>query len=278
MKPLTTLNKIILCADDYAQNEAISMGILQLATKKRINAISCLVNTPLWPELSRELIGLKPTTSIGLHFNLTFGEPLSAEWRQHDGPQFGSLAALLIKSHSRQLNNAAVNAEIHAQLDAFTKATGRFPDFIDGHQHIHQLPIIRDCWLQLYRDKQCTSFFRNTCNGWRDLLSLCGAPKPQLILLLGGMVFKHRLKQASIPTNTSFAGIYNFKKALNYRDYFKLFLKHSADGGLIMCHPGLQSTDLTDPLYQYRHHEFTYLMSEQYLKDLVDHDFEIGIP
>ncbi len=269
------MKKIIVCADDYAQSEPISTGILYLAKKKKINAISCLVNTHFWPELSQELATVKHTTSIGLHFNLTLGDALSAEWRHHYGQTFGSLAALIRSCYARQLNRTAVEAEIHAQLDAFIKATGRFPDFIDGHQHVHQLPTISNCWLGLPRDNQSTYFFRSTFNGFRDFISLDSAPKQQLISLLGGASFKHRLLQASLPTNTSFAGIYNFGKAKDYRDYFKRFLKNTVDGGLIMCHPGLDSIDRTDPLYQNRHHEWAYFMSDDYVKDFFDSQCEL---
>ena len=270
------MKKIILCADDYAQNEAISTGILQLATKNRINAISCLVNTPLWPKLSLKLAPLKHTTSIGLHFNLTFGEALSSEWRAHYGQTFGSLPALIIKSYFRMLSIPIIKAEIHAQLKAFINATGKSPDFIDGHQHIHQLPLIRDCWQTLYQDKKFNPFSRSTYHEWKDCLSLKGAPKQQLILLLGGKTFKHRLKESTIRTNTSFAGVYNFSNATNYRHYFKRFLNQSREGGLIMCHPGLSSTDLTDPLHQHRHHEFAYFISDQYLEDLKDNHCELN--
>ncbi len=36
-----------------------------------------------------------------------------------------------------------MRAEIEAQIDAFEQATGRRPDFIDGHQHVHGLPGVR---------------------------------------------------------------------------------------------------------------------------------------
>ncbi len=48
-----SLREMILCADDYGQNEPISQGILELALNKRINAISCLVNTPYWQDAQR---------------------------------------------------------------------------------------------------------------------------------------------------------------------------------------------------------------------------------
>ena len=272
------MNKdIILCADDFAQNEAVSEGILLLGTKNKINAISCLVNFPLWPEAHQELHRLKNTHYIGLHFNLSFGHALSAQWQSQHGQQFTGLASLLKKSYFRQLNSTAVEAEILAQLDAFTNATGMLPDFIDGHQHVHQLPIIRDLWLHLYRFRKLNFFFRSTSNGWSDFVSIKGFPKQQLIPLLGGITFKHRLKKESIPTNTSFAGIYTLNQGANYRDYFKHFLATSQHEGLIMCHPGMPSTDSSDPQYQNRHYELEYFMSDQYVADMKEKSFQLKL-
>lgn len=58
-------------------------------------------------------------------------------------------------------------------------------------------------------------------------------------------------------------------------DYFRAFLNQSYDGDLIMCHPGLNSTDKKDPLYLARHHELTYFMSGQFLTDLSDNTYVI---
>ena len=270
------MNKdIILCADDYAQNPDICEGILLLAEKKRINAISCLVNSPIWLKTHQELGRIKPTTSIGLHFNVTFGKPLSTLWQKQYGQTFYGLTHIFRKCYLRQLENTVVEAEIRAQLDAFTTAMGFFPDFIDGHQHVHQLPIIRDAWLKIYIEHQLTSFFRNTSNGWIDFLSTTGFPKRQMMSLLGGITFKNRLMNASIPTNTSFSGIYNFIKGAAYSDYFKAFLSVTHHGGLIMCHPGVKSNDVDDPLHLYRCHELNYFMSDQLMTDLKAKFFQL---
>lgn len=266
---------IILCADDFAQNEAISEGILRLATQNKINAISCMVNSTLWPEVHQALQPLKTSHFLGLHFNLTGGKALSAEWQNRYGQTFTSLASLLTASYFRQIDSKAVEAEILAQLDAFTTATGMHPDFIDGHQHVHQLPIIRDIWLRVYHSRQLNSFIRNTSNGWLDFTSIQGFPKRQLIPLLGGITFKHRLQKEAIPSNSSFAGIYTLNQGVHYNDYFKHFLATSQHNGLIMCHPGMPSTDVKDPQYQNRHHELEYLMSDEFLADMRDQSFQL---
>ena len=144
------------------------------------------------------------------------------------------------------------------------------PDFIDGHEHIHQLPTIREALIAIYKQKKLTGFCRNTSNGWRDFFCYANFPKRQAISLCGGLVFNRLLKKQSILANSSFAGIYNFAKARNYRYYFQTFLQQSTTGGLIMCHPGQQSNDYHDPLHRYRHHELNYLLSNGFLTDLTD--------
>jgi predicted glycoside hydrolase/deacetylase ChbG (UPF0249 family) len=128
---------ITVCADDYAQNEAVSKGILQLLEKKKIHATSCLVTTQYWPE---HAVWLKKNkhAKVGLHLNLTEGEG------------FMGLNALLIKSHLRLLNKTKLKAQITAQLEAFAQHMGREPDYIDGHQHVHHLPQVRDALMDVY--------------------------------------------------------------------------------------------------------------------------------
>src|SRR3990167_1627949 len=262
------IKKIILCADDYSQNDDICAGIITLLDKKRLNATSCLVNEVSWHRTHTALNQFKKKVYIGLHFNLTFGKPNSRLWKKQYGDSFNGLSPLLIRCYSTGYLKDAIAAEMNAQVDAFTHAMGISPDFIDGHQHVHQLPGVRDILIELHRDQKWTGFLRNTSNGFNDYLSLAGFPKQQLIALLGGNTFRNRLIKNNIPTNTSFAGIYNFKNAVHYRNYFKHFLKISNPGGLIMCHPGMRSQDIHDPLYQSRYHEFDYLMSNEFLTDL----------
>src|SRR3990167_4878440 len=262
------INQIILCADDYSQNDDICVGILSLLDKKRLNATSCLVNEASWHTTHQALNPFKKKVYIGLHFNLTFGKPLSKLWKKKVGGSFNGLRPLFRRCFLIGYLKDAIAAEMNAQMDAFTHAMGKSPDFIDGHQHVHQLPGIRDVLIELHTKQKWTGFIRNTSNGLNDYLSLSGFPKRQLIALLGGNAIRNLLSQQNIATNTRFAGIYNFKNAVNYRDYFKQFLKLSQQGSLIMCHPGTRSNDTHDPLYQSRYHEYDYLMSDAFLEDL----------
>lgn len=259
---------LILCADDYSQNEAICNGILLLAKKNRLNGISCLTNSDIWPDTAKALVSLQTTHFIGLHLNFTLGKPLSKQWQKSYGDKFNSHLILLKQCYLGKLDPYIIEAEVKAQIAAFNQSIGANPDFIDGHQHVHQLPVIRDVLIKLYQSQSVTDFFRQTCNGVSDFFSGKSFPKQSLIALLGGYAFKRRLGQHSIKTNTSFAGIYNFNKSGNYRDFFNEFLSKSRHEGLIMCHPGAESNDKSDPLYKNRVREFDYLNSDKFIQDL----------
>ena len=134
------MKSIILCADDYGQNQAISQAIIELIKNDRLSATSCMTNSPLWPQHATWLSPLRSRADMGLHFNLTEGVPLSDRLKNAHG--FMPLSKLIIRAYWRLLNAAAIEEEFIAQLEAFRAAMGAYPDFIDGHQHVQQLPII----------------------------------------------------------------------------------------------------------------------------------------
>lgn len=260
------MNKLLLvCADDYGQNSAINQGILGLAGNKRINAISCLANMGTWTEAAAQVVPCAHSVYVGLHFNLTYGYALSKAWQRAYGECFPTLQHLIRRAYLGGLSANIIDAELRAQCDAFSRSIGFQPDYIDGHQHVHQLPVVRQVLLKLsqayhFPVRQTVSI--STANLFK------GFPKRHVIAALGGLTLKKLLVRAQIPTNTTFAGLYDFTKAQQYARWFNFFLAHSADGGIIMCHPGLESNDVKDPLKQSRPYEWSYLNSEQYLRDL----------
>lgn len=227
---------ITLCADDYGYSEAVNAGILDLIEKKRLNATSCMTNMPFFEAGVPALKALRSQAEIGLHFNLTEGKPLSGLPALH----FGPLSQLLLFSHLRLLKKIAIQREFEAQLDAFEKAFGCTPDFIDGHQHVHHLPVIRDAILAVYAkrfpDKKV--WLRVSSNPLSDQLkALFKSPKSLIITLTGALSLKRQLQKSGIPFNTRFSGAYDFREAKHYAEHFSSFVKAVNGAGLIMCHP-----------------------------------------
>ena len=263
------MSKVItLCADDFGQNTAICEGILALAALKRINAISCLVNFPAWFEHYAELMTLPDSCAIGLHFNLTCGQALSDPWRSQIGGTFAGLSNLIQKTSMRAFDPHVIHAELKAQLMTFIETMDRHPDFIDGHQHVHQLPQVRDALIRLYQDEGLSCRVRKTHNGCSDQWPRLGFFKVQALAWLGGRRFSSLLSRSNIPSYAHFSGVYSFSGAKNYRRAMQSFLAHTRDGGLIMCHPGLASDDRDDAIRASRPLEWAYLMSEAFDDDL----------
>jgi predicted glycoside hydrolase/deacetylase ChbG (UPF0249 family) len=273
---MTMLKSLLLCADDFAQNVFISEGITTLVRHNKINALSCLVNSPYWREAYKELHPILHHTFIGLHVNFTFGQPLSSIFKKNHGLNFPTLPMLLKNCYAKRLSQDVVEAEIESQLDRFTNDLNTTPDFIDGHQHVLQFPVIRDAFLNIYQKYHLQALVRNTSNGWRDLFSVTSFPKRQLLFLLGSQRFKNNLNQRNIPTNSSFAGVYAFDQSRRYGQYFRQFLHMSQHQGMIMCHPGLASIDGSDPLQQHRINEFNYFQSAAFNDDLTTHSFQLA--
>ncbi|OGT47302.1 MAG: hypothetical protein A3E83_00790 [Gammaproteobacteria bacterium RIFCSPHIGHO2_12_FULL_41_20] len=262
------MRHVVLCADDYGQNLAISQGIIALLQASRLSATSCLTNADHWLDHAKWLLPFQGKLDIGMHFNLTEGNALSTTFSHYYGSHLFSLGHLMMRAYARQLNQAVIEDECCAQLERFVSATGMLPDFIDGHQHVHQLPIVREAMLNVCAKRLCGQHFYVRCVNDRlimsDWLHGCGVKKS--LILVGTCGLRRLLQQAHIPYNTSFSGIYVFNQAQNYATLFPRFLDGVQDGGLIMCHPGMGEQE-GDPIGSVRGHEYRYFSGEQFLKD-----------
>lgn len=256
------MKNIIICSDDYGQQHAISHGIIELIKEQRISAVSCLVTSPFWAEHANWLFPYKDKIDIGLHFNLT--EDFSERYLNTNGAhlQF-PLSNLILQCYTKRINQTNIEAEFNKQIDLFSAYLNKLPDFIDGHQHIHQLPIIRDAILNVYRKRFIMHKPYIRVSMQQNNFSF----KSIIIAMLGAHKLKSLLNKYNIPYNTKFSGIYDFKNASNYIKFFPWFLKGLTNNSLIMCHPGLESSDTLDPIHNVRYYEYEYLSSPTFLKD-----------
>ena len=70
---------LIICADDFAQSEAIDNGIIKLIEINRLSAVSCMTLSPRWHKAAKKLTpNIRKKASIGLHLDFThFGNSIS---------------------------------------------------------------------------------------------------------------------------------------------------------------------------------------------------------
>lgn len=257
---------ITLCADDYGQSAPISQAIIELVRAQRLTAVSCLItsqDSAVQAQLLKPYLG---KIDIGLHFNLTEGQPLSSAYKKYYGHTFLSLPKMMLLAYSKRINLDVVTAECQAQIERFKAIYGCAPCFVDGHQHVHQFYGIHHSITQLYPTHLPASTYLRLVNPVFYKANPRVFIKQLLIYLLGTKTFKQRLQNLHIPHNTSFAGMYHF--AGDYRCWFQYFLSKVGPQGLIMCHPSCDGVAENDKIARARYQEYAYLMSDDFLIDV----------
>jgi chitin disaccharide deacetylase len=263
---------LAVCADDFGLSPGVSRGIAALAHARRVNAISCLANMPRWRRDAALLDDVPASVDLGLHFNLTEGEPLSAELRDA-WPRLPALWRLIAGAHLGAIPREAIAAEFAAQHRAFVEATGRQPDFIDGHQHVHHLPGLRDVVLDAVLATAPRPAVRNTGR----LPGRGFGIKRGLIAGTGGRALQRELARRGIAHNAALLGVYDFR-AGGYRRHMQGWLSAvPADGAVLFCHPGSpDESPASDPIAGARGPEADYLRSDAFADDLRDAGVVLG--
>jgi len=255
---------IIICADDYGLLPSISAGIIELLEKRKINATSAMSLLPWWPDEAKKLWGFQARASIGLHLTLTDLQPLTSMSKLAPKGQLPSLSQLLLRAYLHQLPLGEIKTEFDAQLDRFAEYFGRLPDHVDGHQHIHLLPGIREIVIELWKTKlSATTWVRNCQSGLHPIWQRKIARAKSLFIHALGRPFSQALKHYTIPCNQRLSGIYDFKQ--NYSEVFPHFVENAKDGDLIFCHPGFYEEQLKvyDPIAKQREQELKFLLAMQ---------------
>jgi predicted glycoside hydrolase/deacetylase ChbG (UPF0249 family) len=251
------MKRIILCADDFGQSPAIDRGILALADAARLSAVSCMVQGEAWRDDAPSLLAHAAGIAVGLHVNLThpFPEALSVPH-----------AALIGRCYAGAIDRAALERTLDAQLDAFERIAGRAPAFVDGHQHVHQLPVVRDVLLERLASRY------PAVPGVRTTVPLrYRGAKALIVATLGGYAMRRALDREAIRHNTDFAGVYALKPGQGYADRMRRWLADIADGGMIVCHPGeAAAVGDSDPIGAARVEELRHLQSPDFATACID--------
>jgi predicted glycoside hydrolase/deacetylase ChbG (UPF0249 family) len=213
--------RVILCADDFALDADISEGILHLASAGRLSAVSCMTDSPSWGDAGAELRRLRAPVALGLHFNLTqpfgFGERPLGAW----------IAASVV----RAVDRSAVRAHLLRQIDAFRAVVGAPPDFIDGHQHVHAFPVIREVVAAVAAEAGGDGPIP-----LRDVRRFFGPTDARLKRYVIGSLARTCVA-AGTPFNEAMSGDYSLSAGADYEGLFAGWLAAAPDRGLIMCHP-----------------------------------------
>ncbi|MBI3446726.1 MAG: ChbG/HpnK family deacetylase [Magnetospirillum sp.] len=231
---------VTLCADDYGLTPGIGRAIRPLIEQGRLQATGCMTGSPFWPEEAARLVPLEGKAEFGVHLTLTDHKPLGALPDLAPDGKLPGIGSLVKRAVLHRLDKAEIAAELERQVDEFEARMGRPPDFLDGHHHIHQLPIIRDVVMDLWRRRlKARGGWVRSC--WENPLAIIRRgvdPIRATIIALLGIGLRLRLRAEGAPHNHSFRGVYDFSGKVAYDQLFGIFTQSPGPGTLVMCHPG----------------------------------------
>jgi chitin disaccharide deacetylase len=257
--------RLAVCADDYGLSAGVDDAIADLVEAGRLSAASCLVDAPHFRAGAARLRTLAASADVGLHLNFTesFGEPALRY----------PLAAFIARAYARRLDRAAIRAEIRRQLDVFEAICGFPPHHVDGHQHVQQLPIVREALLEelAARAPRQRPWLR---------IGLPPRPahgvKPAVLGALGARTLERDARQRGFATNAHLLGVYGFDgSATDYLSRMERWLAAAGDRDLLMTHPG-GGDGAADPIAAARSREYGVLAGAAFAQMLAAHGVTIA--
>ena len=247
---------VIVCADDYACNASISIGIAKLARLGCLSATSAMVLSPRWNQDAALLQDLRGQLDVGLHLDWTSDFAVAAGHGL-------SLAAAMRRALLGGFDPSKARDVIERQLDAFEHHWQAPPDFVDGHQHVQQFAGIREALvatlLRRYGAQAVKPYLRisRVPGGLADL-------KSRVIARMGAHALDTTSSAAGLRCAQALVGVYDFAGGpQHYAALMKRWLARAPAGAILMCHPA-QAAEPDDAIGVARAQEFAYLASPEF--------------
>lgn len=223
------VTEVVICADDYAMTPEISTGIIALAAQGRISATSAMTLSPHWPTWAKQVSALRQHIDVGLHLDWTSDFALQQGFGQ-------PLGQLMVRSLLRSLRKQKAIDQIQRQLDLFEQHAGTRPDHIDGHQHVHQFPVLRDALVEVLirrytpQNRPWLRVAHVACKPWEI--------KALVINAMGASALRALARRHGLAHSEHLTGVYDFMgDTQRYRQQLQDWLGHLPPATVLMCHP-----------------------------------------
>lgn len=264
--------RIRLIADDYGLAPGVSAGILDLLDRGRLTGTSCMTGFPEWRDAAAGIKPLCGRAAVGLHLTLTDQPAITGRSSLAPESRLPPLRSLALPILRGKIDERDVHAELDAQYSRFVEALGRRPDFIDGHQHVHFLPVVRT-WL---RARFAEAGDRPALRGAPALGNAAVAPKVAAIAAVAAG-FNRSMTRAGFTLFEPLAGIYDWRQPERFAPVLQAAVEALPERGLFMCHPGHVDETLRarDPMQGVREVEFAVLASDDFGASLARAGVEI---
>jgi predicted glycoside hydrolase/deacetylase ChbG (UPF0249 family) len=273
---------LILSADDFGLSPGVSRAILELIARGRIQATSVMVVYPDSRSAMAELKTFRGSIDIGLHIVLTHRSMAKDLLRSSRQPTF---ARVWLLSHLGLLDGKKIRTELESQFQEFRQQFGFEPDFIDGHQHVHQLPQVREILVDIINAQSRLSYVRisqgpsvlkivkNSLSKNRNvkLKTLLKSVAGVWALTVSSQRFKQLCIEYQVATNSLLLGHYAYHSTGVFEYFYKLYLglassdSVKASREIYVCHPGYCDEELRrrDRLVDSREECVQFLLSEE---------------
>ena len=245
------MNRVYICVDDCGLNASVNAAVTDLAANDCISATGLLV----WRQASEQAaVALRSPVcrrlQVGLHLDLgSLTGPAGTD---------GRLSSLIAASYSGMLRPQAVRLVVNAQLQRFEDLMGRAPAFVDGHQHVHQLPVVRQVLVQeiVRRYTHRPPWLRVTAPPVERRIP---RRKQDVIFTLGGRALRALAARHKLPISRRLLGVYDFKGTEeDYSRRLQGWMAQNRPGDVLMCHPAVGPTE-GDPHSEARRNEYAVL-------------------
>ncbi len=219
-----SLTKPILHADDLGLTSQTNIAILDLVKNGNLDSASLLINGNAVESAIKDWKKEK-RVSLYLHFCLTEGPALSQNnTLEHivnkKGVLHYSFARLVLVSliprlfEYRRIIEHEIQTELIAQIKHYKLLTGENRIALDGHQHVHLIPIVLSSILKVAKEENI-NWIRTASEpllanlpmkSWVRSFSKGGLLK-WLVLLALSFIGKQEILKEGIQTNSAFAGV-----------------------------------------------------------------------
>ena len=150
-----------LCVDDFGATKGVNNAVEKLCSSGILDRAALMVNGCEFKsavKVAQKNSGL----SVGLHLVLTDLEPVGSSFKKAGMTTLPSRRNLLFGLLSGKLTKQMLMEEATAQMDRIHNS-GIKVDFINGHQHVHVLPIVNEVIINIAIENRCS--IRNLSSG-----------------------------------------------------------------------------------------------------------------
>jgi len=265
--------RLIINADDYGYFQCVSRGIITAAKAGALSATGIMANSSRLQQCI-ELLEDSKNLDIGIHLNITHGEPLTSAMShalQANNGKFTNKFTTLRAILSRKIPISTIIDEWRAQILCCidNNITIRF---INSHEHLHMFPPLFRETIKLAQEFNIPHIRFSTAE-WRGTATVGSLVRN---ILMQGMTI---MDLNAIPADRIIPLLGMNESGKLSADYLKKVLPTLKSGYVyeLMCHPGFFDPDeIHDPdLLNYHRwqSEFDLLVSDE-LKTLYR---ELGI-